>query len=134
MANLLGIILGANQYTKWFSSPALMRLFKTFLIFNKVLIFKETVPRFNYTSLPIYAVFIHEFSRISSKCCSFFFINTKEIKPREGTSDCLEVREITVEWLYNKQSHGVFFKPVYKLKIKLLGLSRTTKIFSTRLC
>ena len=63
-----------------------MRLFKAFLIFNVILIFNRTMPRFNYTSLP-YGQLSFMNVAMSAMSVVTFFIHRKEIKSREGLSD-----------------------------------------------
>ena len=54
-----------------------MRLFKAFLIFNVILIFNRTMPRFNYTSLP-YGQLSFMNVAMSAMSVVTFFIHRKE--------------------------------------------------------
>lgn len=53
-----------------------MRLFKTFLIFNVILIFKGTMPRFNYTLRP-YGQFSSMDITVSTSVVPFLYTGRK---------------------------------------------------------
>jgi hypothetical protein len=63
-----------------------MRLFKAFLIFNGILIFKGTMPRFNDILCPD-GRFSSTDIAVSTSTVVLFFIGRQEIKPGEVLSN-----------------------------------------------